>query len=64
MGALRWEPEHPTHQTIPEAVKIIEELEIPKAFLIHMNSYVDHKPTNLRLPDHIKLAYDQLTITV
>lgn len=64
MGALRWEPEHPTHQTIPEAVQIIEELEIPKAFLIHMNSYVDHEPTNQRLPDHIKLAYDQLTLTV
>lgn len=64
MGALRWEPEHPTHQTIPEAVEIIEELEIPKAFLIHMNSYVDHEPTNQRLPDHIKLAYDQLTLWV
>lgn len=64
LGALRWEPEHPTHQTIPEAVEIIEELEIPKAYLIHMNSYVDHEPTNRRLPDHIKLAYDQLTITI
>ncbi|HET8866261.1 MAG TPA: MBL fold metallo-hydrolase [Gracilimonas sp.] len=64
MGALRWEPEHPTHQTIPEAVQTIEELEIPKAFLIHMNSYVDHEPTNQRLPDHIKLAYDQLTLTL
>jgi phosphoribosyl 1,2-cyclic phosphate phosphodiesterase len=64
MGALRWEPEHPTHQTIPEAVEIIEELEVPKAFLIHMNSYVDHEPTNKRLPDHIKLAYDQLSLTL
>ncbi|MEX0724560.1 MAG: MBL fold metallo-hydrolase [Gracilimonas sp.] len=64
LGALRWEPDHPTHQTIPQAVDVIEELEIPEAFLIHMNSYVDHEPTNRKLPDHIKLAYDQLTISI
>lgn len=59
LGALRWEPEHPTHLTIPQAVEIIEELDIPEAYLIHMNSYVDHEPTNNKLPNHIKLAYDQ-----
>jgi phosphoribosyl 1,2-cyclic phosphate phosphodiesterase len=64
LGALRWEPEHPTHQTIPQAVKVIEALEIPEAYLIHMNSYVDHEPTNKKLPDHIKLAYDQQVITI
>lgn len=62
LGALRWEPGHPTHLTIPEAVDIIEELEIPEAYLIHVNSYVDHEPTNKKLPDHIKLAYDQQVI--
>lgn len=64
LSALRWEPDHPTHLTIPEAVEIIQQLEIPKAYLIHMNSYVDHEPTNRRLPDHIKLAYDQLTLQI
>lgn len=64
LSALRWEPEHPTHLTIPEAVEIIEELNVPQAYLIHMNSYVDHEPTNKRLPDHIDLAYDQLTISI
>lgn len=59
LGALRWEPEHPTHLTIPQAVEIIEELNIPEAYLIHMNSYVDHESTNKKLPNHIKLAYDQ-----
>lgn len=62
LGALRWEPEHPTHMTIPQAVEVIEKLEIPEAYLIHMNSYVDHEPTNKKLPDHIKLAYDQQVI--
>lgn len=64
LSALRWEPEHPTHLTIPQAVDIIEKLDVPEAYLIHMNSYVDHEPTNERLPDHIKLAYDQLTISL
>ena len=64
LSALRWEPDHPTHLTIPEAVEILESLDVPKAYLIHMNSYVDHEPTNQRLPDHINLAYDQLTIEI
>ncbi|SMO61814.1 MBL fold metallo-hydrolase [Gracilimonas mengyeensis] len=64
LSALRWAPEHPTHLTIPEAVEIIEELDIPKAYLIHMNSYVDHEPTNQKLPDHIRLAYDQQIIEI
>lgn len=64
LSALRWEPKHPTHLTIPEAVDILNKLDVPKAYLIHMNSYVDHEPTNKRLPDHIKLAYDQLTIEI
>lgn len=64
MGALRWKPEHPTHQTIPEAIEIINELEIPKAYLIHMNGYVDHEPSNRKLPDHIKLAYDRMVLEI
>lgn len=64
LGALRWEPEHPTHLTIPQAVEVIEDLNVPEAYLIHMNSYVDHEPTNHKLPDHIKLAYDQQIIHI
>ncbi|GAB5410511.1 MAG: MBL fold metallo-hydrolase [Balneolaceae bacterium] len=62
LSALRWEPNHPTHLTIPQAIEIINELEVPKAFLIHMNSYVDHSDTNSRLPSHIRLAYDMQQI--
>jgi phosphoribosyl 1,2-cyclic phosphate phosphodiesterase len=62
LSALRWEPDHPTHLTIPEAVDIINELDVPEAYLIHMNSYVDHSETNKKLPSHIRLAYDSLTI--
>jgi phosphoribosyl 1,2-cyclic phosphate phosphodiesterase len=64
LSGLRWGPEHPTHLTIPEAVEVARELQIPKTYLIHMNSYVDHKESNKRLPPDVRLAYDQLEITV
>jgi len=64
LSGLRWGPEHPTHLTIPEAVSIATELEIPKTYLIHMNSYVNHAESNERLPDHVELAYDQLEIEI
>ncbi|NGP87170.1 MBL fold metallo-hydrolase [Fodinibius halophilus] len=64
LSGLRWKPEHPTHLTIPEAVDMADELDIPQTYLIHMNSYVNHQETNERLPDHVKLAYDQLTIEI
>jgi phosphoribosyl 1,2-cyclic phosphate phosphodiesterase len=64
LSALRWDPEHPTHLTIPQAVDIIQEIGIPKAYLIHMNSFVDHESTNQNLPDHIKLAFDMQTIEI
>lgn len=64
LSGLRWGPEHPTHLTIPEAVEIATELEIPKTYLIHMNSYVNHADSNERLPEHVELAYDQLEIEI
>ena len=64
LSALRWEPAHPTHLTIPDAVEIIEQLGIPRGYLIHMNSYVDHEKTNKLLPSHIKLAFDMQTIEI
>jgi phosphoribosyl 1,2-cyclic phosphate phosphodiesterase len=64
LSGLRWEPEHPTHLTIPEAAEIAEELEVPKTYLIHMNSYVNHEESNEKLPDHVQLAYDQLIVEV
>ena len=64
LSGLRWKPEHPTHLTIPEAVNVAEELNIPMTYLIHMNSYVDHESSNRKLPPHVRLAFDQLEITI
>jgi len=62
LSGLRWEPEHPTHLTIPEAVEVARKLGVPQTYLIHMNASVDHESTNKRLPDSVKLAYDQQTL--
>lgn len=64
LSGLRWKPPHPTHLTIPEAVHIADELEVPMTYLIHMNSYVDHESSNKKLPPHVRLAYDQLEIEI
>ncbi len=64
LSGLRWKPEHPTHMTIPQAVEVAQELDVEKTWLIHMNSYVNHEETNRRLPENVRLAYDQLTVTV
>lgn len=64
LDGLRWKPEHPTHMTIPEAVDMANELEIPQTYLCHMNSYVNHEQSNQQLPQHVRLAYDQLTVQI
>jgi phosphoribosyl 1,2-cyclic phosphate phosphodiesterase len=64
LDGLRWQPDHPTHMTIPQAVEIAEELNIPQTYLVHMNGYVNHAETNARLPEHVQLAYDQLAVEI
>jgi len=64
LSALRWEPEHPTHLCIPDAVDLITGLGIPEAYLIHMSGQTKHSLSNNKLPDYIKLAYDQQTIYI
>lgn len=62
LSALRWEPEHPTHLTIPEAVELAKEIGAEKTYLIHMNAFVKHSETNKKLPKNIALAYDTQTL--
>jgi len=64
LSGLRWAPEHPTHLTIPEAVELADELEAEQTYLIHMNAYVNHRQSNEKLPKHVQLAYDQMTIEI
>lgn len=64
LSGLRWEPKHPTHYTIPEAVEVAEELGVEQTWLVHMSAHVNHEDVNKHLPRHVQLAYDQLEITI
>lgn len=64
LSGLRWAPEHPTHLTIPQAVELADELEVEQTYLIHMNAYVNHRQSNEKLPNHVQLAYDQMTVEI
>ncbi|MEX1123301.1 MAG: MBL fold metallo-hydrolase [Balneolales bacterium] len=64
LSGLRWEPDHPTHFTIPQAIKVAQELDVETTYLIHMSSHVVHEKESRKLPDNVKLSYDQLCVTI
>lgn len=64
LDALRWEPSHLSHFTIPEALGIVRELKPKQTYFTHMTHDVEHRSTNDRLPKHVQLAYDGLIVEV
>ncbi|KPP99655.1 MAG: phosphoribosyl 1,2-cyclic phosphate phosphodiesterase PhnP [Bacteroidetes bacterium HLUCCA01] len=64
LNALRWEPDHPTHFTVPQAVALAERIGIPEVYFVHMNSEVRHAAIQEKLPPHIKLAFDQQVVNI
>jgi phosphoribosyl 1,2-cyclic phosphate phosphodiesterase len=63
LDGLRQEA-HPTHLCIPEANEVAAAIGAPVTFLTHLTHTVDHGPTELTLPDGVKLAYDGLKIAL
>lgn len=63
MNALRWEPAHPTHFTVPEAVDMARRIGARRTYFVHMSSAVRHAEVQARLPAGMMLAYDQLEVT-
>ncbi|MGC4189697.1 MAG: MBL fold metallo-hydrolase [Thermomicrobiales bacterium] len=57
--------EHPAHMTLDEALVVIEDLRPNRAFLSHlgheMGRHAEVEPT---LPDHVRLAIDNLTVRI
>jgi phosphoribosyl 1,2-cyclic phosphate phosphodiesterase len=64
LNGLQWSPKHKTHFTIPEAVEIATRTKIPMTYLVHISSYVTHNFISAKLPPHVKLAYDQLSVKI
>lgn len=60
--ALRWE-EHPTHESVGEALEQIGRIRPKESYLIHMSHRIGlQSQVEKKLPPHVHLAYDQLEI--
>lgn len=64
LNALRRE-KHPSHYTLDEALKIIEEIKPEKAYLTHISHQLGtHSEVTEELPKNVYLAYDGLKLEI
>jgi phosphoribosyl 1,2-cyclic phosphate phosphodiesterase len=61
LDALRYKP-HPTHSSIEQSLKIVEELQPQRAFFTHLCHDLPHEETNAALPPEVRLAYDGMKL--
>lgn len=62
LNALREKP-HPTHQTVSEALKVVERLKPRVTYLIHPSHHIGlHAHVEQELPPQVHLAYDGLCV--
>ncbi len=61
LDALRKRP-HPTHSTLENSVKLVEQIKPKRAFFTHISHDLGHEETNAGLPEHIRLSYDGLKL--
>jgi len=61
LDALRHEP-HPTHSTVDNSLRIVEQLKPKRAFFTHICHDLSHAETNATLPAHVRLAYDGMKL--
>ncbi len=56
--------EHPTHLSVPEAVRTAEELKVERTYLTHLTHDNFHADLEAELPRGIMPAFDGLTVRV
>ncbi len=61
IDALRHKP-HPTHSTVENSLRLVEELAPKRAFFTHISHDLGHEETNAKLPPHVRLAHDGLKL--
>jgi len=61
LDALRHRP-HPTHSTVSNSLRLVEELKPQRAFFTHISHDLPHEETNKTFPDHVRLAHDGLKL--
>jgi phosphoribosyl 1,2-cyclic phosphate phosphodiesterase len=63
LDALRHNP-HPTHSTVNQSLKTVEQLRPQRAFFTHISHDLGHERTEQQLPENVRLAYDTMRVTV
>jgi phosphoribosyl 1,2-cyclic phosphate phosphodiesterase len=61
LDALRHKP-HPTHSTVENSLRIVEQLKPKRAFFTHICHDLGHEETNATLPTNVRLAYDGMKL--
>jgi phosphoribosyl 1,2-cyclic phosphate phosphodiesterase len=61
LDALRHQP-HPTHSTVENSLKIVEQLKPKRTFFTHISHDLPHEATNATLPENVRLAHDGLKL--
>ena len=61
LDALRHTP-HPTHSTVEQSLKIVEEVKPKRAFFTHICHELEHEATNAALPPHVRMSYDGMKL--
>ena len=57
--------DHPTHQTIEEAIEFSRSLGLPETYIIHMSHHImPQAEEEAALPPHVHMAYDGLTFYI
>ncbi len=64
LNALQIE-NHISHFSLEKALQIVDKIQPEKAFFTHIGHRLgNHKEAEIKLPDHVKLAYDGLKISL
>ncbi len=63
LSALRWTPSL-VHFTIDDALSFIDKVKPKKALLTHVSHDLEHHDTLMRLPAHVRVAYDGLEVAI
>ncbi len=61
LDALRHRP-HPTHSNVEQSLALVERLKPQRALFTHIAHELGHEETNAQLPEHVRLAYDGLSV--
>ena len=61
LDALRHKP-HPTHSTVENSLRIVDELRPKRAFFTHICHDLPHETTNATLPPNVRLSYDGMKL--